>query len=109
MSKWLGAVDAATAERSADGVSDARAGFESSSFRVTLTIGDQTLELTLGGPAPAPSGARYAKVESAAGSLVCVVRGSIASELEVAFESFREARMLEYGSASSPSHLEAER
>jgi len=97
MNKWLSAADMAMAERPADGVSDERAGFGPSAFRVTLQVAEKTLKLTLGGPAPTPEGARYAKVEADGRALSCVVRGSVASELEVPFDGFRETRMLEYG------------
>jgi len=97
VNKWLGAADMATAERSADGVSDQRAGFDSGAFRATVTLGGKKLVLTLGGPAPTPTGARYAKVESEAGAARSVVRGSVATELDVPFDSFRETRLLEYG------------
>ncbi|HYP89529.1 MAG TPA: DUF4340 domain-containing protein, partial [Polyangiaceae bacterium] len=97
MNKWLSAADMAMAERPADGVSDERAGFRDGAFQVTLEVGTKRLKLTLGGPAPTPEGARYAKVEAAGQTRVCVVRGSVASELDVPFERFRETRLLEYG------------
>lgn len=97
VNKWLSAADMATVERPAEGVSDERAGFGSSAYRVTLAAPGKPMTLTLGGPAPAPSGARYARVESDGRVLTYVVRGSVASELEVPFETFRETRMLEYG------------
>ena len=97
INKWLSAADLAMAERPADGVSDERAGFDAQALRVTLEVGPKTLKLTLGGAAPTPSGARYAKVEADGNALTCVVRGSVAAELDVPFDGFRETRMLEYG------------
>jgi hypothetical protein len=71
---------------------------------VTLRFGaacpgapDPALVLWLGGPAPAPTGARYARVEAGGASRVYVVSQGVASELDVPFEKFRETRLLEYG------------
>lgn len=97
MNKWLNAADMAMVERPADGVSDARAGFGPSAFRAQIDAGGELLKLTLGGPAPTPTGARYAKVEAAGRTRIGVVRGSVASELEIPFDQFRETRLLEYG------------
>lgn len=97
LNKWLSAADMAMAERPAEGVSDERAGFGPNAYRVTLDVAGKISKLTLGDEAPAPSGARYAKVESDGHALTCVVRASVASELEVPFDGFRETRLLEYG------------
>jgi hypothetical protein len=97
VNKWLTAADMASVERPADGISAEQAGFGPDAYRVTLTEAGRRQTLTLGGPAPSPTGARYAKLERGGRSLVYVVRGSVASELEVPLDSFRETRMLEYG------------
>lgn len=97
INKWLTAADMAQVERPADGVSPEQAGFGPEAYRASLQMGSRKLELTLGGPAPTPTGARYAQVKSNGSSQVFVVRGSVASELELPFDTFRETRLLEYG------------
>jgi len=97
VSQLLGALDLASALRPAEGVSAEQAGLQRHALHIELEMAGKPLRVTLGGPAPAPSGARYAEVENAGASKVFVVSQGVATELSPSFDKFRETRLLEYG------------
>jgi hypothetical protein len=97
VNQLLGSLDLASALRPADGVSDAQSGLAQGALRIRLEMGQISQTLTLGGPAPAPAGARYAEVESSGVTRRYVVSQGVATELDLPFDKFREPRLLEYG------------
>ncbi|HXK19258.1 MAG TPA: DUF4340 domain-containing protein, partial [Polyangiaceae bacterium] len=97
VNELLGSLELASALRPADGVSPDQAGLGQHALRIALETAGEKLRVTLGGPAPAPAGARYAKVENAGVSKLFVVSQGVAKELALPFDKFRETRLLEYG------------
>lgn len=95
--KLLSALETASALRPADDVAEGQAGLGAESLSIRVESAKGPLQLRLGGPAPAPSGARYARVETDGAARVYVVSPGVASELDVPFETFRETRLLEHG------------
>lgn len=95
--KLLGALELASALRPADGVNREQAGLADGALTITVESSGKPLKLRLGGPAPAPAGARYAQIEADGASQTYVVSQGMASELDVPFDKFRETRLLEYG------------
>jgi Domain of unknown function (DUF4340) len=95
--KLLTALELASALRPADDVEPSQAGLADGALSIRVEGRREPLQLWLGGPAPAPSGARYARVEADGVSRTFVVSQGVASELDVPFEQFRETRLLEYG------------
>jgi hypothetical protein len=98
VSALLGSLDLATALRAAPEVADARSGLSKPTLEIRLEMSGKSLDLALGEAAPAPAGARYARVR-AAGSAdqTYVVSQGLVSELDVPFDKFREPRLLDYG------------
>jgi hypothetical protein len=97
VSQLLGSLDLASALRSAEDVATAPAGLGSSALRIRVEMGSKSATLTLGGPAPSPTGAHYAEVTTGGVSKRYVVTAGVASELALPFDKFREPRLLEYG------------
>lgn len=97
VNQLLGAVELASWVRVADGMSTAAAGLDAGALTWELRTARKALKIRLGGPAAAPSGARYAEVELDGGKQLYVVTAGVAAELDLPFDKFREARLLEYG------------
>jgi hypothetical protein len=95
--KLLTSLELASALRPADDVDPSRAGLGAEALSIRVEGQEKPLEIRLGGPAPAPVGARYARVEADGASRTYVVSQGVASELDVPFEKFRETRLLEHG------------
>jgi hypothetical protein len=93
----LGALELASTLRPVDGVSAAQAGLGVGALLIQVDAGKFSGKVRLGGNAPSPSGARYAQVEVGGKTQLYVVSPGVASELDLPFEKFREARLLEYG------------
>ena len=62
VSQLLGSLDLASTLRSAEDVTTAQAGLDPNALRIRVEMGAKTATLALGGPAPSPTGARYAEV-----------------------------------------------
>jgi hypothetical protein len=97
VNQLLGSLDLASALRPAPGVSDPTAGLAGSALRIRVEMAEKSLSIRLGGPAPAPTGARYAAVGSDDQWQYYVVSQGVATELTVPFDKFREPRLLEHG------------
>lgn len=98
VSALLGSLELATALRGAPDVSLAQAGLSTPSLEIHLEMSNTALDFALGGSAPAPPGARYARLRTASGtSQTYVVSQGLVSELDVPFDKFRETRLVEYG------------
>ena len=97
VNQLLGAIDLASALRPAPGVSDETAGLGGRGHGLRLEMAGKSQTIRLGGPAPTPTGARYAEVEEDGVRQRYVVTQGVASELSVPFEKFREPRLLEHG------------
>lgn len=95
--KLLTALELSSALRPATDVSPERAGLGAEALGISVEGDQGTLRLRLGGPAPAPAGARYASVLADGAERVYVVSQGVADELDVPFERFRETRLLEHG------------
>lgn len=95
--KLLSGLELAAALRPADSVEPKAAGLDAEALSIRVEGPKRPLQLWLGGPAPAPSGARYARVEADGASHIYVVSQGVASELDVPFDKFRETRLLEHG------------
>jgi len=83
--------------RPADDLNRAALGLASPALVIELQIAEKTSRISLGGAAPAPSGARYAEIESDGEVRHVVLSPGVAMELDVPFDKFRETRLLEYG------------
>lgn len=94
----LGSLELASPLRAADGVPKTSAGLNSPSLEIGVESAGKALLLRLGGPAPAPRGARYAEVQEATQSprLYTVSQGLV-SELDLPWDKFRETRLVELG------------
>lgn len=91
----LGSLELASALRPADGVSRESAGLGAKSLKIGLKQGQKSQTLTLGGAAPAPSGARYLEAVDADGkSRVYTISQGLVSELDLRWDRFRETRLL---------------
>lgn len=97
VSQLLGSLDLASALRSAEDVSTSQAALGPSALRIRVEMGAKSATLTLGGPAPSPTGAHYAEVTKDGVSKRYVVTAGVAAELGLPFDKFREPRLLEYG------------
>ena len=98
VSALLGSLELASALRPADGVAAEAAGLGTPGLELQLEMADKTQRIRLGGPAPAPPGARYLEVVDAAGARhVYTVSQGLVSELDLPWDKFREARLLELG------------
>ena len=97
VSQLLGSLDLASALRSAEDVATAQAALGPSALRLRVEMGGKSAILALGGPAPSPTGARYAEVTEDGVSKRYVVTAGVATELGLPFDKFREPRLLEYG------------
>lgn len=97
VSQLLGSLDLASFLRSAEDVATAQSALGASALRIRVEMGNKSATLALGGPAPSPTGARYAEVTQDGVSKRYVVTAGVASELAVPFDKFREPRLLEYG------------
>ena len=93
----LGALDLASSLRSVDGVSPNQAGLDRNALTIELEIAGKSAKIRLGGPAPTPSGARYAEVTTEAATRLYVVTQGVASELGIELDKLRETRLLDYG------------
>lgn len=93
----LGALDLASTLRPVEGVSPAQAGLGAGSLLIQIETAKFAAKVRLGGNAPTPSGARYAELERSGKAQLFVVSQGVAAELDLPFEKFREARLLEYG------------
>ena len=93
----LGALELASTLRPVEGISPAQAGLGAGAPLIQVEASGVAAEVRLGGAAPTPSGARYAQVKTREHTQLYVVSASVADELSVPFEKFREARLLEYG------------
>jgi hypothetical protein len=93
----LGSLDLATSLRSAEGVDRKQAGLTQPLLELSLKMSGKTHVLRLGGPAPAPTGARY--LEATSGSeppRVVLVSAGVIAELDVPLEKFREPRLVSF-------------
>jgi hypothetical protein len=97
VSQLLGSLDLASTLRSAQDVSTAQAQLGPGALRIRVEMGNKSATLALGGPAPSPTGARYAEVTCDGVSRRYVVTAGVAAELGLPFDKFREPRLLEYG------------
>jgi hypothetical protein len=97
VNQLLGSLELASALRPADGVSAEQAGTRAPALQIQLEMPGKHARIALGGPAPAPAGARYAEVETGGVTKLFVVSQGVASELLVPFDKFRETRLLDYG------------
>lgn len=98
VSALLGSLELASALRSAAEVPLDKAGLTSPALLIRLEMAGRTQSIALGGPAPAPAGARYARVTTASGeSQLYTLSQGLVSELDLPFDKFRETRLLEYG------------
>jgi hypothetical protein len=97
VNQLLGAIDLASALRPAPDVSDATAGFGGPAQGIRVEMAEKSQTIRLGGPAPTPSGARYAEVEEGGTRRRYVVTQGVATELSVPFDKFRESRLLDHG------------
>lgn len=97
VNQLLGSLDLASTLRAADGLSAEQAGLTGHALGISLEMGGKTQLLKLGGPAPSPAGARYAEVTSDGVTRRYVVSQGVSSELSIAFDKFREPRLLDYG------------
>jgi hypothetical protein len=97
VNQLLGAIDLASALRPAPGVSVETAGIGGQAPAIRVEMAGKSQTIRLGGPAPTPSGARYAEVEEGGARQRYVVTQGVATELSVPFDKFRESRLLEYG------------
>ena len=97
VNQLLGALDLASALRPAPGVSDEAAGFGGRAAGIRVEMAGKSQTIRLGGPAPTPTGARYAEVEQGGDRQRYVVTQGVATELSVPFDKLREPRLLEYG------------
>jgi hypothetical protein len=95
--RLLGSLELASALRPADGVDTKAAGLGADALRIQLQMGENRAAVTLGGPAPAPAGARYAEVTSDGNARRFVLSAGMASELDVAIDQLREPSLLEHG------------
>lgn len=95
--KLLSALELASPLRPAEEVDPGRAGLGAEALSIRVEGPKTPLQLWLGGPAPAPSGARYARVEAEGAARVYVVSQGVAAELDLPFDAFRETRLLEQG------------
>jgi Domain of unknown function (DUF4340) len=89
--KFLGGLSSARALRPvADTLSSGELGLDKPSARIVVKTAKLGYEIDLGGPAPAPPGARYAEVKSAdAKGKRVVVAKSVAEDLAFDLDSFR--------------------
>jgi hypothetical protein len=98
VSALLGSLDLASYLRSADEVAPQTAGLRPAQARLELEMGGKSQIIALGGPAPAPAGARYAELTLAGQApRRFVVSQGVAEELSPSLDKFRETRLLEYG------------
>jgi len=97
VNQLLGSLDLASALRPADGLSAEQAGLTGHALGILVEMGGKSQRLTLGGPAPAPAGARYAEVTRDGATRRYVVSQGVSSELSIAFDKFREPRLLDHG------------
>jgi hypothetical protein len=96
LSSFLGALELASLLRPAGEVDPDRAGLQRPSLVIELTSASGQDRIALGGPAPTPSGARYAEVELAgAAPRRIVVSQGVVRELDLAFDTFRDPQLLE--------------
>ncbi len=95
--KLMTGLELASALRPATEVEPERAGLGAEALVISVEGPKTSLKMRLGGPAPAPVGARYASVEEGGATRVYVVTQGVADELDVPFERFRETRLLEHG------------
>lgn len=94
----LGSLELASPLRPADGVSREAAGLVTPALQLSLEMHGKTRLLRLGGPAPAPPGARYLEVvEADAQSRIYTVSQGLVAELDLPWDKFRETRLLELG------------
>jgi hypothetical protein len=94
----LGALELASPLRPADGVTQTGAGLDPPWLEISLEIGGKPHRLRLGGPAPAPPGARYAEVrEPAQEPRLYTVSPGLVGELDLPWDKFRETRLLDLG------------
>jgi hypothetical protein len=98
ISALLGSLDLASAVRPASEVSRDTAGLTPPSLEIRLEMAGNSQTLTLGGPAPAPEGARYVEVVSQSGAATrSVISKGVVTELDLPLSKFRETRLFEYG------------
>jgi hypothetical protein len=97
VSALLGSLELASPLRAADGVDRAQAGLNAPSLEITIKTADSTESLRLGGPAPAPAGARYVELTGGDRARVVIVSSGVVSELDVALDKLRDPRLLELG------------
>lgn len=98
VSSLLKSLDLAAALRPADGVAREVAGLTQPALEIQLEMSGKTATLRLGGPAPAPPGARYAEVEAGGGEArLFVVSQGMVDELDLSWDRFREPRLVEQG------------
>jgi Domain of unknown function (DUF4340) len=92
----LGSLDLASFLRPAEEVDRRAAGLEPPLLELSLTMGERRHTVRLGGPAPAPAGARYAElgVEGEPLRIVTVSAGVVA-ELDIGLDKLREPRLFE--------------
>jgi Domain of unknown function (DUF4340) len=89
--KFLGGLSSARALRPvADTLSRGELGLDNPSARIVIKTAKPSYEIDLGGPAPAPQGARYVEVKSAGASVKrLVVTKSVAEDLSFELDAFR--------------------
>lgn len=97
VNRLLGALDLASSLRDAEGVSNEISGLSPEALSIRVESGPKAQLVRLGGPAPSPSGAKYAEVAVEGVAHRYVVTEGVASELSVRLDEFREPLMLEYG------------
>jgi hypothetical protein len=95
VSALLGSLDLASSLRTAPGVDAKQAGLAPATLEIALQMSGKSHVLRLGGPAPAPAGARYLQVQngSEAAQIVTISAG-VVSELDVPLDKLREPRLL---------------
>ncbi len=97
--KFLAGLASAKALRPvADGLTRAALGLDSPSARIVVKTVKLSYELDLGGPAPAPEGARYVEVKSAgAAPKLLLVGKSVAEDLGFDLDAFRLRSVITVG------------
>jgi hypothetical protein len=100
ISALLGSLELASAVRPASEVSRDTAGLTKPSLEIRLEMAGKSQTIALGGPAPAPEGARYVEVVSPGNPTSrSVISKGLVAELDLPLSKFRETRLFEYGRA----------
>lgn len=98
VSQLLASLELASWLRAAEGLSNEQTNLLPGALTIEVETGSVSQRILIGGPAPSPPGAHYARSYFVGGSArTVVVSAGVMSELEVPFEKFRETRLLEYG------------